>query len=168
MALFLRSSIVWLMLLAGCQTTAGTIAGSTRAAPGTELAVAGILDALHQRAAAADFSGYFALFHDDAVFMGTDRQEYWPLAEFKAYTKARFAAGQGWTYVPTERFIHQRGAVVWFEERLLHERYGETRGTGVLVRDAGQWRISQYNLTLPIPNDLFVRYAKEIFNHYRR
>lgn len=147
------------VLLAGCQTSSSS--ADTKA-------VAAVLDELHQRAAAADYDGYFSLFHNDAVFMGTDRQEYWPLVEFKRYTKARFATGKGWTYVPTERFVHLRGDVAWFEERVVHEQYGETRGTGVLLLEEGRWQIVQYNLVLPIPNDLFDRYSQEIFNYYRR
>ncbi|MEO8576511.1 MAG: nuclear transport factor 2 family protein [Gemmatimonadales bacterium] len=34
------------------------------------------------------------------------------------------------------------------------ESYGTSRGTGVLVRKNGKWKISQYALTFPIPNDL--------------
>ena len=129
-------------------------------------AVEAVLDALHDRAAAADFEGYFALYAEGAVFLGTDRDEYWPLADFKAYTRERFATGTGWTYVPTERFVHVNGATAWFEERLQHARYGETRGTGVLVQTKDGWRVAQYNLTLPIPNDLFVSVAEDIKTFY--
>lgn len=157
------------VLLAGCQSSESpSVPANAESETVAKASVAKVLDTLHLRAASADYEGYFDLFHSDAVFMGTDRQEYWPLAEFKRYTKARFAKGVGWTYVPTERFIHLRGDVAWFEERVVHEQYGETRGTGVLVREAGRWLITQYNLVLPIPNDLFDRYAQEIFNYYRR
>ncbi len=131
-----------------------------------EQAVAAVLDALHQKASEADYDGYFALYAERAVFLGTDRDEYWPIAEFKAYTRTRFATGVGWTYRPVERFVHLNGDTAWFEERLLHARYGETRGTGVLVREHGAWRIAQYNLALPIPNDLFFGVAEDILRHY--
>ncbi len=129
-------------------------------------AVGAVLDALHARASAADFDGYFALYAENAVFLGTDREEYWPLSAFKAYTRERFASGTGWTYVPTERFVHVNGDVAWFEERLDHASYGETRGTGVLVRESGAWRVAQYNLTLPIPNALFTDVVEAIERHY--
>ena len=129
-------------------------------------AVRAVLDALHEKASAADFEGYFALYASNAVFLGTDRDEYWPLAEFKRYTRERFAAGTGWTYRPVERFVHVNGDTAWFEERLHHARYGQTRGTGVLVREDGAWRIAQYNLTLPIPNELFVDVAANVKRHY--
>ncbi len=131
-----------------------------------QAAVGAVLDALHAKASAADFEGYFALYAENAVFLGTDRSEYWPLEAFKKYTRERFATGTGWTYVPKERFVHVKDDVAWFEERLDHARYGETRGTGVLVREAGAWRVAQYNLTLPIPNELFVDVVEDIKRHY--
>jgi hypothetical protein len=131
-----------------------------------QTAVAEVLDALHECAARADFEGYFALYHERAVFLGTDRDEYWPLAQLKAYARPHFEAGTGWTYRPTERFIHVADDTAWFEERLQHASYGETRGTGVLLRTEEGWRVVQYNLTLPIPNELFKDVAAEISDHY--
>ena len=40
--------------------------------------------------------------------------------------------------------------------------YGDFRGTGVLKMVGSEWKIAQYNLLLPIPNDLMMKYAKEI------
>jgi hypothetical protein len=131
-----------------------------------QTAIAEVLDALHERAAKADFEGYFALYHERAVFLGTDRDEYWPLAQFKTYARPHFDAGTGWTYHPTERFIHVAGNTAWFEERLQHASYGETRGTGVLLSTEEGWRVVQYNLTLPIPNALFKDVAADISEHY--
>lgn len=136
------------------------------AAADERAAVAAVLDRLHERAAAADYDGYFALFAEDAVFMGTDRSEYWPLAEFRAYTRQRFNGGVGWTYIPLERAVHVHADVAWFEERLQHARFGEFRGTGVLLREQNQWRIRQYNLTLPMPNELFESLGERIVEHY--
>lgn len=132
-----------------------------------EAKVAALLDELHLRASQADFDGYFSLYDERAVFLGTDREEYWPLAEFKTYTRRRFATGSGWTYLPTGRHVHIAGDAAWFEERLHHDTYGELRGTGVLIRATSGWRVVQYNLTLPIPNDLFGDMAGEIENFYR-
>lgn len=100
------------------------------------------------------------------MFPGTDRGEYWPLAEFKRYTRDRFATGTGWTYQPTERHVHVSGGSAWFEERLRHDTYGEFRGTGVLLRTDDGWRIAQYNLTLPIPNARFHGIARDIERFY--
>jgi ketosteroid isomerase-like protein len=115
-----------------------------------------VLDALHARAAAADFDGYFALYTDDAVFLGTDARERWPIDEFRAYTKARFATGVGWTYVPTERHLMHAadGDTIWFDEIAVGESMGPCRGTGVLVRTDIGWQIAHYSLTLLVPNAL--------------
>jgi hypothetical protein len=152
-----------LLLLAG---TGARAADSDDSAGDREAAIAKVLDALHARAAAADYDGYFELFHPRAVFLGTDREEYWPLAEFKSYTRPRFETGQGWTYETTERFIHHAGDSAWFEERLAHARYGEMRGTGVLLRTSEGWRVVQYNLTLPLPNALFGETAATVATYY--
>jgi hypothetical protein len=37
-----------------------------------------------------------------------------------------------------------------------------TRSTGVLIREDGAWKIAQYHLTIPIPNDLANRVVKMI------
>ena len=113
-----------------------------------------VLDALHERAARADFDGYFSLYADDAVFLGTDASERWPIAEFRDYTRARFATGVGWTYTPIARHLVRSGDVIWFDERLEGQNMGPCRGTGVLVREDGQWRIAHYSLTLLVANEI--------------
>ena len=126
-------------------------APTARAVPATP---GEVLDALLARAAAADFEGYFELYTDDAVFLGTDARERWPIAEFRAYARPRFADGSGWTYVPLERRLERRGEVVWFDELLEGAALGPCRGTGVLVRDGGRWRVAHYSLTVLVPNEI--------------
>ena len=46
----------------------------------------------------------------------------------------------------------------WFDEILTNKGYGEFRGTGVLKMVGSQWKIVQYNLLLPIPNNLMKKY----------
>ena len=58
-----------------------------------------VLDSLHRYASEAALEPYLSLF-EDGVFLGTDRSERWPLAEFAPYVSARFATGTGWTYHP--------------------------------------------------------------------
>ncbi|MCC6320728.1 MAG: nuclear transport factor 2 family protein [Phycisphaerales bacterium] len=118
------------------------------------------LDALHDAAARADGEAYFALFEPCAVFLGTDATERWTLEEFRAYAEPHFAKGQGWTYKPWDRSVRlsNDGRTAWFDERVTNAKYGECRGTGVLVRGSdGGWRIAQYNLTKPVPNELMDR-----------
>ncbi len=120
------------------------------------VAVEEVLHSLHQAASTADGKRYFSLFTEAAVFLGTDPTERWPIDEFKAFAEPYFATGQGWTYVVKARHVEiaPGAAMAWFDETLDNESYGECRGTGVLVRTEQGWRIAQYNLTIPIPNDL--------------
>ncbi len=115
-----------------------------------------VLDALHEAASKADGKTYFALYAEDAVFFGTDKTERWPLSEFIPYGQKRFDTGTGWTYKPVERniFFSEDGKIAWFDERLDHSM-GEARGTGVLRLHHDGWKIVQYNLSFPVPNDLF-------------
>lgn len=121
-------------------------------------AIAYTLDQLHDAASKADGKRYFPLFTDDAVYIGTDASEHWTIAQFRAFAEPYFNRGTGWTYKPRSRSIVIANipcrCVAWFDELLDSESYGTTRGTGVLVKTGGQWRIAQYALTFPIPNDL--------------
>jgi len=60
------------------------------------------------------------------------------------------------------------GTTAWFDEILWNDSYGTCRGTGVLVLSGGVWRIAQYNLTIPIPNDLARGFAKTIKEYESR
>ena len=127
------------------------------------------LDALHRFASEAYGESYFSLFTDDAVFLGTDATERWPIAEFREYALARFNTGVGWTYKPKKRFIYfdSDGNTAWFDEVVMNENYGECRGTGVLEKKRGKWRISHYNLTVPVPNDLLGSLVAVSYTHLR-
>ena len=46
--------------------------------------------------------------------------------------------------------------------KLKIKKYGVFRGSGVLVKKNNKWLITQYNLLLPIPNELLIDYSKEI------
>jgi len=114
-----------------------------------------VLDQLHEFAAKADGENYFDLFAPHAVFLGTDATERWTIDEFKAYVQKRFETGKGWTYtlVPSKRFVTFAGDVAWFDELLENAKYGICRGSGVLRKIDGEWKIEQYNLTLTVPNE---------------
>lgn len=119
-------------------------------------AVEAVLDDFHRAAAEADGDAYFGLFAAEGVFLGTDATERWTVDEFRAYAKPYFDQGRGWTYTPLERnvSISDDGSTAWFDERLHNDGLGETRGSGVLVRRDGAWKVAQYNLTIPVPNEL--------------
>ena len=115
-----------------------------------------VLDAYHEAASRSDWDNYFALMSDDGVFLGTDAAERWPKEVFREYAGDR----SGWDYHPMDRHINLTpdGNSAWFDEILDSESYGTSRGTGVLIKTPDGWKISQYHLTFPIPNEL----AREI------
>ena len=127
-------------------------------------AVDAALTAFHSAAAEADGDLYFSLLTDDAIYIGTDAEERWTKGEFKAFAEPYFSKGRGWTYTATQRNIALAagGTVAWFDESLWNESYGVCRGTGVLVLDDGDWRIAQYHLTFPIPNELSREFTTRI------
>jgi ketosteroid isomerase-like protein len=126
--------------------------------------IEGVLDRFHQAAATGDFQAYFATMTEDAVFLGTDGTERWQGEDFRVFARPHFAAG-GWRYVPVQRNVdvdESRG-VAWFDELLSHERLGQCRGSGLLFRQQdGTWKIAQYNLSVPIPNELVDSVAARI------
>jgi hypothetical protein len=116
-----------------------------------------LLDDLHDAAAHADEARYFTHFAPGAVFLGTDATERWDLGAFRAYAHPRFSAGKGWVYRVQRRAVTvaKDGATAWFDEDLLGEKAGPTRGSGVLVREDGRWLVAQYNLAFTVPNERF-------------
>ena len=123
-------------------------------------AIGDVLDAYHAAAAAGDWNTYFDLMSEDGVFLGTDADERWTKPEFRAYAGNR----SGWLYRPVRRNINitPDGMSAWFDEILDSASYGTSRGTGVLIRTDDGWKISQYHLTLPIPNELAGKLTDEI------
>ena len=122
------------------------------------------LDSFHRAASRADTDAYLDAMTDNVVFLGTDGSERWQAEQFRAFVSDRFATGKGWTYSPLQRevTIAPDAHTAWFDESLFHESLGNCRGSGVLVRSASGWKIAQYNLSLPIPNDLVYQVAAEI------
>ncbi|MCP4599960.1 MAG: nuclear transport factor 2 family protein [Proteobacteria bacterium] len=115
-----------------------------------------VLDDWHDAASKADGTRYFGHMTEDAVFLGTDAAERWTIEEFKSFAAPYFSKGSGWTYIPRDRHItlSEDGSVAWFDERIDNDKMGELRGTGVLHRIDGVWKIAQYNMSFPIPNEI--------------
>lgn len=152
------------------------VASAARAAPPPRLvatpeepAIHRLLDQFNAAAARADGPAYFASFTPNAVFVGTDASERWTLDQFRAFAEPYFAQGKGWTYTPTHRHVTFAdipcGCVAWFEEDLQSASYGTTRGTGVVVKGPEGWKIAQYVLTIPIPNDIAKDVVADIKAH---
>lgn len=139
----MRRFLPLLLLLTACAT-------ATSSSPDVE----STLDAWHGAAAKADEASYFGAMAPEFIFLGTDATERWNIASFREFAHPYFAKGKAWTFVPRDRHVTVRGDIAWFDEKLDSASYGECRGSGVLRRIDGQWKIAHYNLTIPIPNDL--------------
>ena len=120
--------------------------------------IGAVLDGLHVAASKADGPAYFASYTPDATFIGTDVTERWTLPQFRAYAEPFFAQGKGWTYVARERHVTLAPidcrCVAWFDETLDSASYGTARGSGALVKTPQGWKVSQYVLSFPVPNDV--------------
>jgi len=112
------------------------------------------LNDLHSAAAASDEERYFADFAPDAVFLGTDPSERWDMVRFREYAHPHFASGKGWAFAPSDRHIVVSGDTATFDEQLQSAKYGLCRGTGSLRRVGSDWKVTQYNLSFPVPNEL--------------
>lgn len=138
---------LWFCLLLACANAPGQ-------APDGR--VAAVLDDWHQAASVADEARYFGHFAPNGVFMGTDATERWTVGEFRVWARPYFAKGKAWNFKPRDRHIafSGDGKVAWFDEMLDTANLGVCRGSGVLTLTGGVWKISQYNLSIPIPNAL--------------
>jgi hypothetical protein len=132
----------------------------------SQLAIHKMLDDFHDAASKADGKRYFSNFGSDATYVGTDAGEFWSVAEFKEYAAPHFKKGKGWTYKVEERKLkpvpQTDGAVLWFHELLQNKKYGQCRGTGVVQKVKGKWKIHSYHLTFPIPNEIANALVKKI------
>jgi ketosteroid isomerase-like protein len=124
--------------------------------------IARLLDDWHLAAAQADEKRYFAYLGADAVFLGTDASERWTKSEFQKFAHPYFVKGKAWSFKCVRRTISlsKDGQVAWFEENLDTPNMGPCRGSGVLTRDGGDWKIAQYNLALTIPNEKMAKVKK--------
>ncbi len=116
--------------------------------------IGNILDSWHRAAGSADFDAYFNLMTSDAVFIGTDASENWQIEEFKAYAKPHFDKGKAWNFKAVERqiYVNDEGDYAWFDE-LLDTQMKLCRGSGVLRKESGDWKIAHYVLSIVIPNE---------------
>lgn len=131
-----------------------TILSSWATATPEMQAINRLIDGLHRDADSGEFQSYFDRYTPTAVFMGTDKTERWTIDAFKQYAAPAFADGHGWSYTVVERNVEGHGDTRWFDEILLNKKLGHCRGTGVVQRINGEWKLAHYSLTLLIPNDI--------------
>jgi ketosteroid isomerase-like protein len=113
-----------------------------------------LVDLWHKAASEANFKQYFDVMADDAIFIGTDATEYWNKQDFEKYAKPHFDKGKAWSFTTLERHVYfdSTGKIAWFDE-LLDTQMKICRGSGVLVKTGGRWKIKHYVLSMTIPNE---------------
>ncbi len=129
--------------------------GSLLSAQESEKATIGrVLDNWHLAASNADFEGYFSLMTDNGVFLGTDAMENWQNQEFKDFSKPYFDRGRAWSFTAVERniYLDDNRQFAWFDE-LLDTQMKLCRGSGVLRKVDGNWKIAHYVLSIAVPNE---------------
>ncbi|MCG2792646.1 MAG: nuclear transport factor 2 family protein [Weeksellaceae bacterium] len=114
-----------------------------------------VLDNLNEFAAKADFKNYFDLFADQSTYIGTDATEIWDKKQFMDYAKPHFDKGHGWDFKSLKRTItfSKDGNYAWFDE-LLDTQMKICRGSGVLEKINGNWKVKQYVLSATVPNEV--------------
>ncbi len=138
-----------LFMLVGLFATAGIAQNSTE-----KETIDTMLVSWHKAAADADFDAYFGMMTEDAVFIGTDATENWQNAEFKSFSKPYFDKGKAWSFTTLERniYLDTNGDTAWFDEH-LDTQMGICRGSGVVKKENGVWKVKHYVLSIAIPNE---------------
>lgn len=122
--------------------------------PAATDAVNEVLNEWHKAAAKADYDDYFDAMAAESIFIGTDPTENWTKPEFMEWSKPYFDRGKAWSFSTLERniFLADDCAYAWFDE-LLETQMGICRGSGVMSKEDGEWRIKHYVLSIEIPNE---------------
>lgn len=113
-----------------------------------------LMDKWHLDAAKCNYEDYFSFMDDSFIFLGTAPGERWSKATFALFSKPYFDKGKAWDFKPSNRHwnFSTDQNIAWFDEELDTWMRG-CRGSGVLIKIDGFWRIAQYNLTVLIENE---------------
>lgn len=117
-------------------------------------AVGKVLNSWHMAAAEAKFEDYFSKMTDSSVFIGTAPGERWNKTQFMAFAKPYFDKGRAWDFKMKSRQITlaKNGKMAWFDE-VLDTWMMDCSGSGVLVKEKGEWKIAFYDLHVLIENE---------------
>lgn len=114
-----------------------------------------MLDEFNVAAAKADYNNYFNFYADESTFIGTDATEIWDKKAFMAWAKPYFDKKKTWNFTSLKRNIYfsKDGKLAWFDE-LLDTQMKICRGSGVVEKINGQWKVKQYVLSVTVPNEI--------------
>lgn len=124
--------------------------------------ISAMLDAFNIAAAKADFNGYFGYFADESTFIGTDATEVWDKKAFMIWAKPHFDKKKTWDFTVLKRniYLSKDGKLAWFDE-LLDTQMKICRGSGVVEKINGAWKVKQYVLSMTIPNEIVDKVVPE-------
>jgi hypothetical protein len=108
----------------------------------------------HLAATQANFNAYFGAMDTTFIFLGTAPGERWTKAQFATFSKPHFDKGKAWDFKATNRvwMYSANKKMAWFDEDLDTWMRG-CRGSGILVKKKGEWKLVYYNLTVLIENE---------------
>jgi hypothetical protein len=113
-----------------------------------------LVDQWHLSATNANFQSYFDALGPSFVFLGTAPGERWTKMEFAEFSKPYFDKGKAWDFKAKNRnWVYSKNKkTAWFDEDLDTWMRG-CRGSGILVKEKGEWKLIYYNLTVLIENE---------------
>lgn len=119
------------------------------------------IDSWHNYASDANFDAYFESMSEDAVYIGTDPNEYWTKTEFMEWAREYFEQGHTWSFETTKRdiFFTDDEDLAWFNEK-LNTSMGICHATGVAEFTKNGWKIKYYQLSVTISNDLLEEFLQ--------
>lgn len=112
------------------------------------------IDNWHLAATQANFDNYFGATNDSFVFLGTAPEERWTKDQFIAFSKPYFDKGKAWDFKASNRVwnFSKNRKMAWFDED-LDTWMRECRGSGIVIKKKGEWKLVYYNLTVLIENE---------------
>lgn len=115
----------------------------------------------HNDVAIFDYEAYFGFMSSDFIYLGTDPGERWTKKTFSDFCMPYFERKSTWDFKTNWRnwYFSADENVAWFEES-LSTQMEECRGSGVLKKVDGEWKIAHYNLAVVIENEKMKKFIK--------
>jgi len=130
-----------------------------------KIAIDTLLNRWHKAAATANEAVFFdSSMTADGIYLGTDISERWLRDELKSWAKSAFEKDVAWAFTPKRREIYfneNDPKIAWFEED-LDTWMGPCRGSGVVMKIDGKWKLKHFNLAVAVPNDAIDKYMNII------
>jgi hypothetical protein len=119
------------------------------------LDITALMNNWHYAAATADEDVFFGSMLEEAIYLGTDKSEKWFRDELKEWSAKYFESDKAWDFTPLSRSIYfsKDKQIAWFDEQ-LETWMGICRGSGIVVKKDGSWKIAHYNLSVTVPNEV--------------